>query len=109
MVAVLDLAVLAVTLILDLADLAMEIPVLAVTLTPGLADLAMGRREALEDQVLAVLAALVQIGQEGVSVDLVVQIDMVVESEARTAHLVVHMAVVSGLLGITKIVIVTIE
>lgn len=132
MVAVLDLAVLAVTLILDLADLAMEIPVLAVTLTPDLADLVMEipvRREGLEDQILAVLAALVQVCQEGVSVDLVVLIDLVdlvvqidlvvldglnlvvleIESEARTTHLVVHMEVVSVLLGITQIGILTIE
>jgi len=104
--------------VLDMADLAMEIPVLAVTVTPGLADLAMeipARQEGLEDQALAVLAALVQVCQEEVSVDLVapidlvdlvVQIDLVVlvglnlvvlviESEARTAH-----GVVSVLLGI---------
>lgn len=105
--------------VLDLADLVMEIPVLAVTVTPGLADLAMEipvKQEGLDDQSLAILVALVQVSQEGVSVDLVALIDLVdlvaqidlvvldglnlvvlvIESEARTAH-----GVVSVLVGIT--------
>ena len=113
MVAVLDLVVLGVTVTLDLANLVMMALVLVklLNLVEILAPVEILGPVVLVVQVnLVVLEILGQVNQ--VVLEILGQVNLVhlvAESQTKAAPLVIHMVVVSVLLGMTQIMTVTID